>query len=181
MEKENEENCIRYIEHYSKWLSPNHFYITDVKIALSQIIGGGAVSGIQRVSDERLKLKARTSKELIGLIEKVAPNEARILGLIKFELHSAYAEIGRRALQIKDPNCKALLEDSLEYCEGKHTKEHSQINLIKLYKSSFIYLDTIRLLANDPDLLPEGTICKQARINSSSLKTLIGGMIEAGI
>lgn len=119
MEKENEENCIKYIEHYSKWLSPNHFYITDVKIALSQIIGGGAVSGIQRVSDERLKLKAKTCKDLIGLIEKVAPNEARILGLIKFELHSAYAEIGRRALQIKDANCKALLEDSLEYCEGK--------------------------------------------------------------
>lgn len=45
-------------------------------------------------------LKAKTCKELIDLIEKIAPNEARILGLIKFELHSAYAEIGRRALQV---------------------------------------------------------------------------------
>lgn len=53
--------------------------------------------------------------------------------------------------------------------------------MIKLFIFSFIFLDTIRLLANEPDLLPEGTICKQARINSSSLKTLIGGMIEAGI
>lgn len=157
MEKENETNCIKFIDHYSKWLSPNHFYITDVKIALAQIIGAG-VNGIQRVSDDRLLLKAKTCKEVIDLIEKIAPNEARILGLIKFELHSAYAEIGRRALQVKDPNCKSLLDESLVYCN-----------------------ETIRLLGNEPDLLPEGQICKQAKINSSSLSTLIGGMVEAGL
>jgi hypothetical protein len=155
MEKENEANCIKFIEHYSKWFSPNHFYITDVKIALSQIIGAG-VNGIQRVTDDRLMLKAKSCKELIDLIEKVAPNEARILGLIKFELHSAYAEIGRRALQLKDPNCKAMLEQSLELCN-----------------------EAIRMLANEPELLPEGSICKQARINASSLSTLIAGMVEA--
>lgn len=157
MDKENESNCIRYIEHYSKWLSFNHYYITDVKISLAQIIGAG-VNGIQRVSDDRLMLKAKTCKELIDLIEKVAPNEARILGLIKFELHSAYAEIGRRALQVKDGNCKAMLEESLEFC-----------------------YETIRLLSHEPESLPEGNICKQAKINASSLLTLIGGMVEAGL
>jgi hypothetical protein len=156
MEKENEGNCIKFIEHYSKWLSPNHFYIIDVKIALAQIIGAG-VNGIQRVSDDRLKLKAKTCSELIAIIEKVAPNEARILGLIKFELHSAYAEIGRRAMQVKNHNCKAMLEDSLNYC-----------------------YDAIRLLSNEPACLPEGTICHQAKINASSLETLIGGMLDGG-
>lgn len=157
MDKENESNCIRFIEHYSKWLSPNHFFITDVKIALAQIIGAG-LNGIQRVADDRLMLKAKSCKELIDLIEKLAPNEARILGLMKFELHSSYAEIGRRALQVKDSNCKAMLEESLAFCN-----------------------ETIRLLSNEPDSLPEGGICKQARINSSSLLTLIGGMMEAGL
>lgn len=157
MEKENESNCIKFIEHYSKWLSPNHFFITDVKVSLAQIIGEG-VNGIQRVSDDRLMLKAKTCKELIDLIEKIAPNEARILGLIKFELHSAYAEIARRAIQVKDPNCKSMLEESLEYCN-----------------------ETVRLLANEPDALPEGSICKQAKINASSLLTLIGGMIGASL
>lgn len=157
MDKENEENCIKFIEHYSKWLSPNHFYITDVKIALSQIIGAG-VNGIQRVSDDRLKLKAKICSELINTIEKVAPNEARILGLIKFELHSAFAEIGRRAMQVKDHNCKGMLEESLKYC-----------------------YDTIRLLSNEAAGLPEGNICKQAKINASSLETLIGGMLEGGL
>lgn len=157
MEKENEANCIKFIEHYSKWLSPNHFFITDVKISLAQIIGAG-VNGIQRVSDDRLMLKAKTCKELIDLIEKVAPNEARILGLIKFELHSGYAEIGRRALQVKDNNCKSMLEESLEHCN-----------------------EAIRLLCHEPDSLPEGSICKQARINASSLMTLIAGMVGAGL
>ncbi|KAG5683117.1 hypothetical protein PVAND_012418 [Polypedilum vanderplanki] len=157
MEKENEGNCIKFIEHYSKFLSSNHFYITDVKIALSQIIGNG-VNGIQRISDERLKLKAKTCIELIELIEKLAPNEARILGLIKFELHSALAEAGRRAMQVKDANCKAMLEDSLKYC-----------------------YDSIRLLGNEASCLPEGAVCRQARINASSLETMIGGMLDAGI
>lgn len=157
MDKENEGNCIKYIEHYSKWLSPNYFYIVDVKISLAQIIGAG-VNGIQRITDDRLMLKAKTCKELIDLIEKIAPNEARILGLIKFELHSAYAEIGRRALQVKDSNCKSMLESSLELC-----------------------YDSIRLLQNEAESLPEGGICKQAKINSSSLLTLIGGMADAGL
>ena len=157
MEKENESNCIKFIEHYSKWFSTNHLYITDVKIALAQIIGAG-VNGIQRVSDDRLMLKAKTCKELIDLIEKVAPNEARILGLIKFELHSAYAEIGRRALQVKDPNCKSMLEESLFFCN-----------------------ETVRFLNHEPESLPESGICKQARINATSLLTLIGGMVEAGM
>jgi hypothetical protein len=157
MEKENESNCLRFIEHYSKWLSPNHFFITEVKVALAQIIGAG-VNGIQRVADEKLMLKAKTCKELIDLIEKVAPNEARILGLIKFELHSAYAEIGRRALQVKDANCKSMMEESLDHCN-----------------------ETIRLLSHEPESLPEGQICKQARINASSLLTLIGGMVGVGL
>lgn len=157
MDKENESNCIRYIEHYSKWLSLNHFFMTEVKISLVQIIGAG-VNGIQRISDDKLMLKAKTCKELIDLIEKVAPNEARVLGLIKFELHSAYAEIGRRALQVKDANCKAMMEESLDYCN-----------------------EAIRLLCQDSEALPEGQICKQARINASSLLTLIGGLVGVGL
>jgi spore cortex formation protein SpoVR/YcgB (stage V sporulation) len=129
MEKENEGNCIKFIEHYKKWLSPNHYYIM---------------------------LKAKTCKELIDLIERVAPNESRILGLIRFEIHSAYAEIGRRAIQVKDSNCRSMLELSLEHC-----------------------CEAIRLLCNEPESLPEGSICKQARANSSSLLTLIGGMVAA--
>lgn len=157
MDKENETHCVKFIEHYSKWLSPNHFYITDVKVQLAQVIGAG-MSEIQRISDDRIMLKAKTCKELIDCIEKIAPNEARILGLMKFELHSAYAEIGRRALQVKDPNCKSMLEYSLDNAN-----------------------ETIRLLSNEPDVLPEGIICKQARVNASSLLTLIGGMVDAGL
>lgn len=157
MDKENENNCTKFLNHYSRWLSNNHFLLLEVKISLAQIIGAG-VNGINRVNEERLTLKANTCKELIEVIEKVAPNEARIIGLIKFELHSVYAEWGRRALQVRNINCKALLEQSVEHCN-----------------------DAIRYLKNEADALPEGAICKQARVNVSSLLTMIGGMMGTGL
>lgn len=51
-----------------------------------------------------------------------------------------------------------MLEESLDYCN-----------------------ETIRLLSKEPESLPEGAICKQAKINASSLLTLIGSMVEAGL
>lgn len=158
MQKENEDNCIRFIEHYSKYLSPNHFYIIDVKIALAQIIGGGEINGIQKVSDERLNLKAQICRDLIDIVMKVAPSESRILGLIKFELHSTYAELGRRAIAAKNPNCRAMLEESLVNCE-----------------------EVIRYLAYDPEILPEGKIRRQAKINADSLKIMIDGLSDGGL
>lgn len=158
MEKENEENCIKFIDHYSKFLAPNHFYLTDVKIALVQIIGGGQVNKIQTISDDLLNMKARYCSEILALIEKIAPCESRIIGLIKFELHSSYAEIGRRSLAVKDQNCRGILEESLIQC-----------------------LQAVNLLMHEPSILPEAEICKQARINADSLKMLLGGMADAGI
>lgn len=153
MQKENVENCIRFIEHYSKFLSPHHFYLIDVKIALAQIIGD-----VQSLSEDRLNMKAKMCKEIIDVVNKVAPAESRILGLIKFELHSSYAEMGRRAIVVKDKNCRSLLEESLLNCQ-----------------------EVIRLLAHDPELLPEGMICKQAKINEGSLMALIGGLTDDGL
>jgi hypothetical protein len=158
MQKEDHDNCIRFIDHYSKYLSPNHFYIIDVKVALAQIIGGGEVNGIQKISDELLNLKAKTCRDIIDVVMKVAPAESRILGLIKFELHSAYAEMGRRAMAAKSTNCRSLLEESLLNCQ-----------------------EVIRFLQFDPEMLPEGQICKQAKINLDSLKVLIGGLTDAGL
>lgn len=158
MEKENEDNCIKFINHYSKKLSPNHFYIIDVKVALAQIIGGVEISGINKISDERLNLKTKTCRELIDVIEKVAPNEARVLGLIKFELHSSYAEMGRRAMSAKNSNCRSLLEESLMHCQ-----------------------ECIRLLSYDPEMLPEGKIRKQAKINEDTLKIMIGGLTDTDL
>lgn len=157
MDKENENNCMKFLNHYSKWLSKNHFLLLEVKISLAQIIGAG-FNGINSVSEERLSQKARICNELIEVIERVAPNEARILGLIKFELHSVYAEWGRRALQVRNVNCKALLEQSVDCCN-----------------------DAIRYLKNEAETLPEGAICKQAKVNLSSLLTMIGGMMGNGL
>lgn len=77
--------------------------------------------------------------------------ETRCIGSIHFELHSALAEIGRRA-SIKREGCfKAALEDSLLHVE-----------------------EAIKFLSKEPKCLPEGQICKQAEINCDSLKLLLG-------
>lgn len=75
MEKGSEQNCIKYLEHYGKWLSANHYNMVDIKIALVQIIGSGGPQVIQGISDEELQLKIRYAKELISLFKKIAPGK----------------------------------------------------------------------------------------------------------
>lgn len=158
MQKENEENCIKFIDHYSKFLSPNHFYMIDVKISLSELIGGGETGSIQKLPNKKLSLKEKICKDLIKVIVKVAPNEARVLGLVEFELHSCYAEMGRRALIAKSSNCKSLMEESLLHCSK-----------------------CIHLLGHEPKILPEGQVCNQAKMNGNQLREMIAGLTESGL
>lgn len=73
MEKGSEQNCIKYLEHYDKWLTTNHYNMVDIKIAVVQIIGSGGPHVIQGISDEELQLKIDYAKQLIELFKKIAP------------------------------------------------------------------------------------------------------------
>lgn len=72
MEKGSEKNCIRYLEHYSKWLPDNHYYMTDVKVALAQIIGSGGPDVIQGTTEEELNTKIQLCQELLKLFEVIS-------------------------------------------------------------------------------------------------------------
>ncbi|XP_038113479.1 SET domain-containing protein SmydA-8 [Culex quinquefasciatus] len=151
MEKTNEQHCNKYIQHYSRWLSPNHHYIVDVKILLSQIIGGGSPDAIKRIPEESLMNKIKICQELIALFQKVCPAEARVIGTTRFELHAALAEFGRRGVETKNPAVRSALEDSW-----------------------FNASECVRMLSHEPSELPESKICKQAEMNIASLKVLLG-------
>ncbi|XP_055625578.1 SET domain-containing protein SmydA-8 isoform X2 [Toxorhynchites rutilus septentrionalis] len=151
MQKDNEQHCNLYITHYSRWLAPNHHFIVAVKLSLSQIIGGGHPEAIKTISDDNLMNKIKICQELIHLFEKICPAEARVIGATRFELHAALAEFGRRGVVSKNPAVRSALEDSLFNAE-----------------------ECVRMLQHEPDELPEHKICEQARINVSSLKTLLG-------
>lgn len=91
MQKINQKHCSMYIAHYGRWLGPNHHFIVDVKISLSQIIGGGSPEAIQKISDEDLLNKIKICQELINLFEKICPGKCRNEGggyqIVCFECH----------------------------------------------------------------------------------------------
>ncbi|EAT46912.1 AAEL001936-PA [Aedes aegypti] len=151
MQKDNEQHCHKYIAHYGRWLGPNHHLLVDVKISLSQIMGGGDPNAIQKISDEDLMTKMKICQELIDVFQRVCPAEARVIGTTRFELHAALAEFARRGVESMNSAVRSALEDSLYNAE-----------------------ECVRMLSHEPDDLPESKICEQARINVSSLRVLLG-------
>lgn len=146
----------RYIEHYGRWLPPQHYMLTDVKIAFVQLIGTSTAGGpqhIQTISDERLQLKVRYARELLALFDILAKAEARIVGTIHFELHAALAELGRRGAEQQSDSFRAALEESL--CSA---------------------VEAIRLLRHEPIELSEGKLCMQARRNADALDGVLAAL-----
>lgn len=73
------------------------------------------------------------------------------MGALHFELHAGLAEWGRRGAKQFNNSFKGAFEESLYNAD-----------------------ETIRLLEKEPNILPEGKICAQARINAESLRVLLG-------
>ncbi|XP_050092198.1 SET domain-containing protein SmydA-8-like [Anopheles aquasalis] len=151
MQKHREDHCNKYMKHYSKWLTPNHQYLVDVKISLSQVIGGKAPEAIKKIPYEKLMTKIKICQDLITLFEKICPAEARAFGATRFELHAALAELARRSTESNNPACTSQLEESL-------------------YNAN----ECIRMLLHEPAVLMESKICAQAKMNAEALKSLLG-------
>lgn len=71
MGKSDDETCIDFIEKHSKYLSMDHYLLTEVRISLAQVIGQNGQ--IHMISDSKLYLKLDTAMNLIKLIQKLAP------------------------------------------------------------------------------------------------------------
>lgn len=96
MEKGSSKACKEFISKVEEQLPKNHYYIVDVKMALSQLIGTETDGGLPAVPDEDLDLKILCCKQVLDLVEKLCPAEKRIRGLLLFELQGAITERGRR-------------------------------------------------------------------------------------
>lgn len=62
----------RYLKHYEKWLPPQHFHMSEIKILLVQLLAKDQQE-LMVVSDEKLQLKLKFAQELVELYEKIAP------------------------------------------------------------------------------------------------------------
>lgn len=72
----------RFIEQYSQWLPPNHYYFCDVELTLTQAIGAPDPKSLQLISNEELHMKISLCQKLLNLFEVLASgmrNENTIL------------------------------------------------------------------------------------------------------
>ncbi|XP_066246826.1 SET domain-containing protein SmydA-8-like isoform X1 [Euwallacea similis] len=148
MPKGNSKAAKEFVQAYEKYLHNNHYYLTDVKFALSQLIGHENELGLPGLGDEALEFKARLCKSVSALVKVLAPGETRIRGILMFELHATVAELGRRN---PDPH---------------------QLSIV-LQESRKILQEALDLLKNEPECLSEGKIYIQAQRNLKELETVL--------
>lgn len=75
IEKGNSRACKVFISEAESKLHPNQYYITDVKLALAQLIGQEMEGGLPKVSDEDLELKATICKKLEEMVAILSPGK----------------------------------------------------------------------------------------------------------
>lgn len=152
MQKNDVENCFKYLHHYSKWLPNCHYYLAEVRIVLSQLIGSNSPEELQSLDNNSLNKKIEFCRESLELYKILAPAEARGLGLLHFNLHAALAELGRRASAEDTDFCTNCLEESMKHVE-----------------------QAVNLLQHEPKVLSEGHMYAQAKVNLDTLKLLLKG------
>ncbi|KAH8285494.1 hypothetical protein KR054_010014 [Drosophila jambulina] len=145
MEK-NVESGLKYLKHYEKWLPPQHFHMSEIKILLVQLLAKDQQE-LMVIPDDRLLLKLQYARELIELYELIAPCKFRMLGTLCFELHSAIAEQTRRVALETSLSPKDRLEESLFYVDK-----------------------CVNYLQYESDIFVEGHMLKQAKINRDALR-----------
>ncbi|XP_044759590.1 SET domain-containing protein SmydA-8-like isoform X2 [Coccinella septempunctata] len=143
----------KFIDANSFFLHPNHYFLTEIRLALIQVIGQGE-NELVDVAHEDLELKAKTAAQLLGLFGVLTPAERRLRGMVFFELHAAVSEMGRRSIE---PDVM-----------------HSRLMEAKQY-----LVECIELLKNEPSCLPEGKILEQAKENLRSIDVILRKIHES--
>ncbi|XP_054269407.1 SET domain-containing protein SmydA-8-like [Macrosteles quadrilineatus] len=146
LQSKNLTESTKFLEKWRSKFHQNHFYLTEVRLAIAERMGQESPQGIRGLSPECLQYKVNLTRDLLELLSLIAPGETRVLGMLNFGLHACLAERARRDhLQGHDQFYSALME-SLE-CLDK----------------------TIFFLAVEPEVLPEGKLLLQAKQNKAEL------------
>lgn len=102
MLKENSLNSSEtFLKATSSKLSENHYYRSDVKLALAQMYGhvGGQQQrqpDLKDLSKDLLERKENLCREVLALADLFSPGESRLRGLLLYELQAACRERYRR-------------------------------------------------------------------------------------
>lgn len=172
----------RYIEHYSKWLPPNHHYICDVELTLTQAIGAGDSRNLQLISDKQLQKKIDLCEKLLRVFNILAAgicinfilnqsNNVFFFFLITLILISC------NWISVAESRCLGALHFELHAAlaelgrRGMQCKDNCFRKAIEdsLYNAE----QTVRYLQHEPAELSEGQICAQTKTNIDSLKMIV--------
>ncbi|KAL3272715.1 hypothetical protein HHI36_014177 [Cryptolaemus montrouzieri] len=157
--KDDPKSLKHFINSSSSYLHPNHYYLTEVRIALVQLIGQDSRADVfTGVSDEDLNSKAANAGQLLNLLGVIAPAERRLRGVLLFELHAAVAEMGRRS---------------------GTTFGETDVMHMRLIEAKQYLIDSIEFLKNEPSFLPEGQILKQAKHNLKNIDIVLQKIHES--
>ncbi|XP_014209828.1 protein msta-like [Copidosoma floridanum] len=146
MRKNDPETCRAFARRHGSALHANHFYMTDVKLALAQLIGQ-QVGGLPTLPDETVSEKILLCKNIDELLRVIVPSENRVRGLVLFEMHAAVAEFGRR-------------------------RDKEQLYNI-LLEAKRLLSEAYRLLKHEPESLPEGKIAQTAKKNLGEIELIL--------
>ncbi|OXU17269.1 hypothetical protein TSAR_015909 [Trichomalopsis sarcophagae] len=146
MRKNDAGACRSFTKKYASKLHDNHYYMTDVKLALAQMIGQ-QTGGLPALDNETISEKILICKKLDDLLKTIVPAENRVRGLVLFEMHAAVAEFARR-------------------------QDREQLYDI-LRESKRLLNEAYQLLKYEPELLPEGIIAKTAKKNLREMDMIL--------
>ena len=79
LKKGSVKDCEGFLRKFSKILHPNHFYLTDVKMALCQMYGHLEGQSLIEMNDETLNAKEALALELLKVADAVSPGNASII------------------------------------------------------------------------------------------------------
>ncbi|XP_063227189.1 SET domain-containing protein SmydA-8-like isoform X2 [Bacillus rossius redtenbacheri] len=153
MQKGDPASCERFVAQCEGELHPNHYYLTDVRLALAQLYGQDHVDALRGTPEPELRGKARLCRDVLSLVERLAPAEGRVRGVLQFELHATLAEMARRAA-------------------GRGELDHVELSN-SLLESKHLLTEAVFLLEYEPDSLPEGQVVIQAKRNLQEIDNLL--------
>ncbi|KAK3888210.1 hypothetical protein Pcinc_007741 [Petrolisthes cinctipes] len=111
-----------YLKSTATRLHENHYYRSDVKLALAQMYGHRGGDGRQQqnllcdLSKDTLERKECLCREVLALADALCPGESRLRALLLYELQSVWREQHSRLPRKlrNSPQSKTLLQE----CEG---------------------------------------------------------------
>ncbi|XP_057376965.1 SET domain-containing protein SmydA-8-like [Daphnia carinata] len=88
LKKGSLKDCEGFLRKFSKILHPNHFYLTDVKMALCQMYGHLEGQSLIEMNDDTLNAKEALALELLKVADAVSPGMTRLRAILLYELQA---------------------------------------------------------------------------------------------